>query len=212
MVTYWQNNFKVIKSPCCEQANKSVIFFPVCCSTLCLLCLLARVSCCKVRYVCSAQGSFRIGYHQVTSLPSSVNIDWCEGRSPSDGRHWSFRHQTRVQRVQDNIQPPNFVSIGSVATPTPSIRHTCCQKRYYKIISRMNTKNPCHNNQYFSRTVGDNRGRTRTERFTSEYCQIFCLELHGDINVNWEYLCETFESYDTLIAQTKVSHGQRELM
>ena len=170
MVTYWQNNFKVIKSPCCEQANKSVIFFPACCSTLCLLCLLARVSCCKVRYVCSAQGS--------------------------------FRHQTRVQRVQDNIQPPNFVSIGSVATPTPSIRHTCCQKRYYKIISRMNTKNPCHNHQYFSQTVGDNRGRT--ERFTSEYCQIFCLELHGDINVNWEYLCETFESYDTLIAQTKV--------
>ena len=63
-------------------------------------------------------------------------------------------------------------------------------------------KNPCHNHQYFSQTVGDNRGRT--ESFTSEYCQIFCLELHGDINANWEYLCETFESYDTLIAQTKV--------
>ena len=24
----------------------------------------------------------------------------------------------------------------------------------------MNTKNPCHNHQYFSQTVGDNRGRT----------------------------------------------------
>ena len=61
----------------------------------------------------------------------------------------------------------------------------------------MNTKNPCHNHQYFSQALGDNRDESKA-------CQIFCLELHGDIKANWEYFCETFESYDTLIAQTKV--------
>jgi len=27
----------------------------------------------------------------------------------------------------------------------------------------------------------------------------FTLELHGDMKANWEYFCETFESYVTLM-------------
>ena len=27
----------------------------------------------------------------------------------------------------------------------------------------------------------------------------FTLELHGDVTANWEYFCETFESYVTLL-------------
>ena len=95
------------------------------------------------------------------------------------------------------IQPPNVASIDSILTPTRTARPTWCQKWDYK-------NNLSEYKKFHATTTSISVKQWAIVEEIDELNMAsqlpnFTLELHGNMKANWGYVCETFESYVTLM-------------